>query len=140
MWKKEMNMSDKTKPIKITRIYAEQGKSLFGELEIETKLADIAPPAPQMGLSAWFPAAQFQLMSQPPGWVGEWHYAPKRFLFCVLAGEFGAEVSSGERRQFPAGELVLVEDKPGQGHRSWVVGNTNLVTAVIELPDNALLK
>jgi len=135
-----MNTIDKTKTIRITRIYAEQGKSLFGELEIETKLADLAPPAPPLGLSAWFPAAQFQLMSQPPGWVGEWHYPPKRFLFCVLAGEFGVEVSSGERRQFSVGELLLVEDKPGQGHRSWVVGNTNLVTAVIQLADNALLK
>jgi hypothetical protein len=135
-----MNKSDKTKTIKITRIYAEQGKSLFGELEIETKLADIAPPAPQMDLSAWFPASQFQLMLQPPGWTSEWHYAPKRFLFCVLSGEFGAEVSSGERRQFPAGALVLVEDKPGQGHRSWVVGNRDLATAVVELTDDAMLK
>jgi len=135
-----MEKSGKTKTIKITRIYAEQGKSLFGELEVETKLADIAPPAPQMDLSAWFPAAQCQLMLQPPGWVGEWHYAPKRFLFCVLAGEFGAEVSSGERRQFPTGELVLVEDKPGQGHRSWVVGNVDLLTAVIQLTDDAQVK
>jgi hypothetical protein len=130
----------KAKTIKITRVYAEQGKSLFGELEIETKLGDLAPPAPQMGISAWFPAAQCQLTLQSPGWVGEWHYAPKRFLFCVLAGEFGVEVSSGERRQFSTGELVLVEDKPGQGHRSWVVGNTDLATAVIQLADDALLK
>ena len=130
----------KAKTIKITRVYAEQGKSLFGELEIETKLGDLAPPAPQMGISAWFPAAQCQLTLQSPGWVGEWHYAPKRFLFCVLAGEFGVEVSSGERRQFSIGELVLVEDKPGQGHRSWVVGNTDLATAVVQLADDALLK
>ena len=130
----------KAKTIKITRVYAEQGKSLFGELEIETKLGDLAPPAPQMGISAWFPAAQCQLTLQSPGWVGEWHYAPKRFLFCVLAGEFGVEVSSGERRQFSTGELVLVEDKPGQGHRSWVVGNTDLATAVIQLADDAPLK
>jgi len=130
----------KAKTIKITRVYAEQGKSLFGELEIETKLGDLAPPAPQMGISAWFPAAQCQLTLQSPGWVGEWHYAPKRFLFCVLAGEFGVEVSSGERRQFSIGKLVLVEDKPGQGHRSWVVGNTDLATAVIQLADDALLK
>jgi hypothetical protein len=123
----------KAKTIKITRVYAEQGKSLFGELEIETKLGDLAPPAPQMGISAWFPAAQCQLTLQSPGWVGEWHYAPNRFLF-------GVEVSSGERRQFSTGELVLVEDKPGQGHRSWVVGNTDLATAVIQLADDALLK
>ena len=133
-------MSNKANTIKITRIYAEQGKSLFGELEIETKLGDLAPPAPQMGISAWFPAAQCQLTLQSPGWVGEWHYAPKRFLFCVLAGEFGVEVSSGERRQFSIGELVLVEDKPGQGHRSWMVGDTNLMTAVVQLADNALLQ
>jgi len=49
-------------------------------------------------------------------------------------------VSSGERRQFPAGELVLVEDKPGQGHRGWVVGDGALRTAVIELADNAQVK
>jgi len=57
-----------------------------------------------------------------------------------LSGEFGVEVSCGERRRLPAGKLVLVEDKPGQGHRSWVVGDVTLRTAVIELADNAQVK
>jgi hypothetical protein len=135
-----MNRSNKTNTIEITRIYAEQGKSHFGELELETKLVDSAPHAPQTNLSAWFPAEQFQLMSQPPGWAGGWHYAPKRFLFCILAGEFGVEVSNGQRRQFGAGERVLVEDRTGQGHRGWVVGNADLLTAVVQLSDNALVK
>jgi len=135
-----MNESNKLQTIKVTRIYAEQGKSHFEELEIETKLAGPAPPPPQMNLSAWFPAEQIQLMLQPPGWAGGWHCAPKRFMFCILAGEFGVEVSNGKRRQFGAGELVLVEDRSGEGHRGWVVGNLELVTAVVQLSDNALVK
>ena len=135
-----MDQSSKTKTIKITRIYAEQGKSHFEAVEIETTLAGFAPPAPPMSLSAWFPGEQVQLMSQPPGWAGGWHPAPKRFLFCILAGEFGVEVSNDERRQFGAGELVLVEDRSGQGHRGWVVGNADLLTAVVQLPDTALVK
>ena len=104
----------KEKPIKITRVYAEQGKRLFGELETERK-SDFAPPPPLIS-SPWFPAGQRQRMTQPPGGVGEWHFAPRRFLFCILSGGFGVE--SGERREFPAGELVLVEDKPGGGGES----------------------
>jgi mannose-6-phosphate isomerase-like protein (cupin superfamily) len=134
-----MNESNKTRTIKIIRLYAEQGKSFFGELEIEAKSAGSAPPPPQMNLSAWFPTEQVQLMLQPPGWAAGWHYAPKRFLFCILAGEFGVEVSNGQR-QFRAGELVLVEDRSGQGHRGWVVGNADLLTAVVQLSDNALVK
>ena len=134
-----MNESNKTKTIKITRIYTEQEKSFFGDLEIETTLADFPPPAPPMNLSAWFSAAQCQLMLQPPGWVAGWHYAPKRLLFCILAGEFGVAVSNGQR-QFRAGELILVEDTSGQGHRGWVVGNVDLLTAVVQLADSTLVK
>jgi hypothetical protein len=135
-----MSEINKTKTIKITRIHAEQGKSHFEALELGTTLAGFAPPAPPINLSAWFPAEQVQLMVQPPGWEAGWHPAPKRFLFCILAGEFGVEVSNGERRQFGAGEVVLVEDRSGQGHRGWVASNAQLLTAVVQLPDNALVK
>jgi hypothetical protein len=126
--------------IKVTHIYAKDGKSHFEDLHIETKSAAFAPPSPPLDQTAWFSAKKCQVVVQPPGWVGEWHCAPARLLFCVLAGGFGVEVSNGERREFPAGDLVLVNDKPGQGHRSWASGNAPLVTAVIELADDALLK
>ncbi|HTP34419.1 MAG TPA: hypothetical protein VMJ75_19715 [Candidatus Acidoferrales bacterium] len=131
---------DKGQTIKITRVYAEQGKSLFGEVEVATKAVDFAPPAPPCNISAGIPAAQFELWLQPPGWVGEWHCAPARLLFCIQAGEMGIEVSNGERRQFSDGAMVLVEDKPGQGHRSWVVGNVPARVVIIQLPEYALLK
>ena len=70
-------------------------------------------------------------------WV---HPAPKRLLFLVLAGEAGIEVSNGERRQFTAGAHFLCEDYPGQGHRSWVVGNADLLMAIVQLPDNVSVK
>jgi len=133
-------MSNKPKPIKITRVYAENGKSLFGELEIEIESLDFAPPAPPLNRSPWFPAARCFLWVQPPGWVGEWHCPPARLIFSILTGTFGVEVSSGERREFSAGEVALFEDNPGQGHRSWVVGNTEARVMVVQVADTALLK
>ena len=44
-------------------------------------------------------------------------------------------VSDGEERRFGAGSVVLVEDTTGKGHVSRVVGSTDVVTAVIQLPD-----
>jgi len=136
----EMSESSTTRTIRITRIYTEQGASHIEELELETTLAGPAPPPPQMYLSAGFPAGQVQLLLQPPGWEAGWHPAPKRLLFCILAGEFGVEVSKGMRRQFKAGEMILVEDRSGEGHRGWVVGNAHLLTAVVQLSDDALVK
>lgn len=63
-----------------------------------------------------------------------------RVLFCILAGGFGVEIGTGERREFPAGTMVLAEDTTGEGHRSWTVGDVGLLTAVIQVPDDALLK
>jgi len=135
-----MTESNTPRNIRITRVYAEHGKSHFEELELETKLTGPAPPPPQLRLSASFPSEQVQLLVQPPGWEAGWHPAPKRLLFCILAGEFGVEVSNGKRRQFKAGEIVLVEDRSGQGHRGWVVGDADLLTAVVQLSDSALVK
>jgi hypothetical protein len=61
-------------------------------------------------------------------------------LFLVLAGEAGIEVSTGERRQFTAGAHFFVDDDPGQGHRSWVVGDADLLMAIVQLKDNVPLK
>jgi hypothetical protein len=135
-----MSASNKTKTIRITRIYAERGQSHFEDVELETKLAGGAPPAPPLKMSAGFPSEQCQFLLQPPGWEAGWHSAPKRLLFCILTGEFGVEVANGERRQFKAGEMILVEDRSGQGHRGWVVGDAELLTAVVQLADNALVK
>jgi len=61
-------------------------------------------------------------------------------LFFVMAGACWTEVSNGERREFKLGDSFLVEDKGSEGHRSGVLGNSDLLFAVVQLTDTAEFK
>ncbi len=71
----------------------------------------------------------------PVGWHGDWHPAPRCQFQFFLAGTVGAESGDGRTRYFGPGDAVLVEDTTGTGHRSWVVGEIEVVMAVVRLPD-----
>ncbi len=60
--------------------------------------------------------------------------APSVILF-YLNGEIEAEVSDGEVRRFGPGSITLVEDMLGKGHASRVVGATDVLLAVVQLPN-----
>jgi len=135
-----MNTNDKPMTIKMTRIYAENGKSRYGEVELGILTQEFAPPSPPINQSARFPAQNIQYLVEQPGWTGDWHCAPARLLFFVLAGACWQEVSNGERREFKVGDFVLLEDKGSQGHRSGVIGNDALLLAVVQLADTAEFK
>lgn len=53
-----------------------------------------------------------------PGYDYDWHCAPQRQLIVMLDGEIEIEVTSGETRRFKGGDVILVEDTTGTGHRS----------------------
>jgi len=135
-----MSENQEAAAIRLTRIYSDSDKSRFAELELETKSVVRAPAAPPLKASARFASHHVQMMIQSPGWQAGWQPAARRSLLLILAGEFGVEVGNGERRQFRAGDVVLVEDRSGQGHRGWVVGDANLVAAIVQLSDDAQLR
>jgi hypothetical protein len=72
-------------------------------------------------------------VSFPVGWIGDWHPAPRCQFMTFVSGEIEAETGDGQRRRFGAGSIVLVEDTSGLGHRSWVVGDTEVVAVVVHL-------
>jgi oxalate decarboxylase/phosphoglucose isomerase-like protein (cupin superfamily) len=122
--------------MKYIRIYSdENGESHFEELDIEFKSMDYAPPAPPLDVSQFMPANQYAFLRAPVGWSGDWHPAPFRQIHFYLAGEVDAEVSDGETRTIKAGDVVLVEDTSGKGHRSQNVGSTEGLIAVVKLDD-----
>lgn len=51
-----------------------------------------------------------------------YHTAPVPHYAIILEGEFGFSVSSGEERVFKAGDVLLVDDVTGKGHRTRSVG------------------
>src|SRR5215204_1075139 len=71
----------------------------------------------------------------PAGWDGDWHPTPQRQFFFFLAGAFEGETSDGDRRSHGPGSVVLLEDTAGKGHRARVVGDTDVLAAVVQLPD-----
>ena len=124
--------------ITYTCIYADSaGESHFKTVEVELPEIDYAPPAPPLNVSTILPASSYAFVSSPIDWYGDWHPTPKRQFFLYLAGEMEIEVSDGEARRIRAGDILLVEDTSGKGHRSRSVGSTDVITMAIHLPEEA---
>ena len=122
--------------MKYTRVYSDShGESHFDEVEVEFQSVDFAPPAPPVGLSTLTPAVQWGFLTLPVGWEGDWHPTPRRQIFFYLSGEVKGETSDGEVRRFGPGDVTLVEDTTGKGHRSRVVGTESVLLAVVQLPE-----
>ncbi len=105
--------------MKITRIYSDpSGESHFGELDIG--LSDAGPVG---RLSERFPVNSVIFRENDADYDYDWHNAPERQYIVLLDGEIEIEVSDGERRIFGGGDVIVVEDIIGRGHRTRTVNN-----------------
>jgi hypothetical protein len=104
--------------MKITRIYTDAtGETHFDEIE---------EPGVEFRSNANYTRAieAYGLMfraTEPLGnapALGDWHVAPQRQYVLFLKGETEIEVSDGEKRLFKSGDVFLVEDTTGKGHRN----------------------
>jgi hypothetical protein len=100
--------------VKIVRVYADEaGTSHFGDLDVE--LVDRGPIG---RLSSPLPTTDVVFRENDPDYDYDWHVAPRRQLVVLLDGEIEIEVGDGERRSFRGGDVLLVEDTSGAGHRT----------------------
>ena len=100
--------------MKITRIYTDaQGESHFDDQEIPLRAA-----GPIGRLSEEIPAKAVIFRMNEPGYDYDWHVAPRRQFVVLLDGVLEVEVSDGARRTLRGGEILLLEDTTGKGHRS----------------------
>lgn len=104
---------------KVTRVYADgDGESHFDELEIPLR------DAGEIGrLSDERPARSVIFRENDADYDYDWHNAPQKQYIVLLDGEIEIEVSDGERRKFAGGDILLVEDISGKGHRTRTVDN-----------------
>lgn len=98
----------------ITRIYSdEEGESHFEEVEIELK------DSGEIGkLSNNYPVQNIIFRETQPDYNYDWHPAPQKQYIVLLDGEIELGVSDGEIRTFKGGDIILVEDVSGKGHRT----------------------
>ena len=121
--------------MKVTRVHGtDDGGSAFEEIEIE--LSD----AGSVGwLSGWVTADAVAFRENAPDYDWDWHCAPARQLIVLLDGAIEIEVTSGEKRAFGGGDVLLVEDTSGRGHRTMTTDGRSRRSLFIRLPDDAVL-
>jgi hypothetical protein len=115
----------------ITRVYSDrEGESHFADVEVE--LHDNGP----IGfLSLAMPAKSVIFRENEPGYDYDWHVAPARQYIVLLDGAIEIETSDGQSRIFRGGEVLLMEDTTGKGHRTRHVEPTRRRSIFIVLPD-----
>ncbi|MEA1848133.1 hypothetical protein U9K52_04315 [Chryseobacterium sp. MHB01] len=100
--------------MKITRIFSdEEGESYFEDLEIP--LIDQG----EIGyLSENFEVKKLQFRKVSADYNYDFHHAPQKQFIVLLNGGVEIETSLGELRRFQTGEILLVEDTVGKGHKT----------------------
>jgi hypothetical protein len=99
---------------KVTSVYSDtNGESHFKDIEIP--LTDSGSVG---GLSEPFPAKSLIFREVSPSYDWDFHCAPQRQYIVLLDGEIEIETSSGEKRVFRQGEILLMEDTTGKGHKT----------------------
>ena len=102
------------KQFPVTRIYSdENGDSHFEDMFITMNDAgDIG------ALSETQPVKGIIFREVEPAYDYDFHNAPQRQYIILLDGGIEIETSLGEKRKLNAGEILLVEDTTGKGHRT----------------------
>lgn len=100
--------------MKATRIYADaDGVSHFADIDVPLK------DAGEIGrLSEPQPGAGVVFRETEPSYDYAWHQAPRKQWIVLLDGEISIETGDGQTRTFRGGDVLLVEDTHGRGHKT----------------------
>ena len=98
---------------KVTRVYTDAS----GESRFEDVSYPLTDGGPIGYLSEKVKVQNLIFRKVPPGY-NDLHNAPQKQYVILLDGAVEIETSTGEKRVFNKGEILLMEDTTGKGHRS----------------------
>src|SRR3954447_9591373 len=115
---------------RVTRLYNDSnGDSHFEDIEI---------PLNESGsvgrLSQVLPANGVVFREVERSYDWNFHTAPQKQYIILLDGEIEIETSLGAKRIFKAGEILLVEDTTGKGHKTRNLQQVKRKSIFITLP------
>lgn len=97
-----------------TRIYSDKsGESHFEKIDI-----DLTEEGPLGALSGVFKAKAVQFRENSADYYWDYHNPPSKQFIILLDGVIEITTSLGEKRQFSGGDILLLEDLEGKGHRT----------------------
>jgi len=99
---------------KYTRLYSDSR----GESRFEDKTIPMRSAGTIGFLSELFPVEGIIFLEVEANYDYDFHHAPQRQFLVLLDGEIEIETSLGEKRTFKAGDVLLLEDVTGKGHRT----------------------
>ncbi|MEO1090435.1 MAG: hypothetical protein AAFX81_07380 [Pseudomonadota bacterium] len=111
----------------------EAGVSYFDHGSFDLHVADFAPPAPPLLLSAGLAARQLLFLTLPAGWGGAKHPSPHDQIAFCLAGRLRVEAGDGEVREIEPGGIWWMRDTTGSGHTTTVLGDAPVQLAIVQL-------
>jgi quercetin dioxygenase-like cupin family protein len=112
--------------MKVLRIVADpDGSSRFVDEPVT-----FGPGLPGITYSEVRPAIGTLLRRFEPEFASSWHPAGMRELAVMLSGRAEYEVSTGERRELGPGDVLLLEDTTGVGHRSRNLGGERVMLVI----------
>lgn len=98
----------------ITRIYADSAG--------ESRFEDVSIPLTSAGtigyLSEKYKVENVLFRKVLPSYDYDFHTAPAKQYIILLDGEIEIETSLGEKRSFKGGDILLLEDITGKGHKT----------------------
>jgi hypothetical protein len=114
----------------IYRIYSDaNGDSHFEDMEVPLQEAGMVGR-----LSEVVETKGMIFREVDPSYDWDFHPAPTRQYIILLDGEIEIETSLHERRIFRTGDILLVEDTTGKGHRTKNVQAQKRKSVFITLP------
>ena len=100
--------------ITVVRIYSDtNGETHFEDIEMPLKEAGMVGK-----LSSEVQVKSLIFREVAPTYDWDFHCAPQRQYIVLLDGEIEIETSLGNKRTFRAGDILLVEDTTGKGHKT----------------------
>lgn len=119
----------------ITRVYATpDGESHFEDVDVPLQdVGDIG------ALSNAVRALTVSFRVTDPEYDYNWHPSPHRQYIVLLDGHIETETSDGETRQFKGGDVLLIEDTSGKGHRTRTTDGQPRRSVFITLPERSPL-
>ena len=98
----------------VTRVYSDSNG--------DTRFQDISIPLQDAGeigkLSAKLPASSIIFREVEASYDYNFHNAPQKQYLILIDGGIEIETTLGEKRQFKPGDVLLLEDTEGKGHRT----------------------
>jgi hypothetical protein len=114
----------------ITRVYSDAAG--------DTHFQDVIVPLAEAGnigrLSTAIPAKAVIFREVEPTYDWNFHTAPEKQYIILLDGEIEIETSLGDKRIFKAGQVLLMEDTTGKGHKTRNVQPVKRKSIFITLP------